>query len=211
MNYVADWYVRSWYIREDSDTVGSYTFDKYWKHIFVSEAVSTIDLADMWSRFVDWYIKEENTKIKPAMKYSGFDVIPTWFTGATFFMYNWWKCVYNPNATAITWVLYSEDYATWYWDYSWNPIYPITVSAVVNTVTVWSWLSTEENQQLMWLQNTDLTITDWKIDAVKVDTEQIITDISNIDFSWWWLTPKQEQTLTDAEVWARKAGSIRIN
>ena len=160
MNYVENWYVRSWYVREVSDTVGNYTFDKYWKHIFVSEAVASINLPDMWSRFVDWYVVDENTKSLPAMKYSGFDIIPTWFTGATFFMYNWWKCVYNPNTTAISWVLYSEDFSTWYWDVNWNPIYPVTVSAVVNTVSVWSWLSAEENQKLFSLENTDLTDTD---------------------------------------------------
>ena len=150
MNYVANWYVRSWYIREDSDTVGSYTFDKYWKHIFVSEAVSTIDLAEMRTALVDWSIIDENLKMKPAMKYSWFDVIPWGYTWATFFMINWWKCVYNPNTTAITWVLYSEDYATWYWDLNDNPIYPVTVSAVVNTVVVWAdwWLTEYQNDAL---------------------------------------------------------------
>ena len=135
MNYVAQGYVRSGYVRQDSDTVGNYTFDKYAKTIFVSEAAPLVDMPDMWSRFVDWIVIGENAKIKPAMRYTGYDVIPTGFTGATFFMINGWKCVFNPNTTAINGVLYSEDYATGYWDKEGKPIFPVTVAAVVNTVS----------------------------------------------------------------------------
>ncbi len=166
MNYVANGYVRSGYVREDSDTVGAYTFDKYGKFIYVSQSVSSINLAEMWSRFCDWVVVDENLKIEPAMKYSGFDVIPSGFTGATFFMTNGWKCIYNPNTTAITGVLFSEDYDTGYWDINGNPIYPVTVSAVVNTVSVGSGLSSAESQQLMSLTNADFTETNIKIDNV---------------------------------------------
>jgi len=144
MNYVDAGHVRSGYVIEDSDTVGAYTFDKYGKFIFVDESVPLIDLADMWSRFVDWFAIEENMKIKPAMKYSGFDAIPTGFTGATFFVFNGWRVIYNTATTAITGVLYSEDYNTGYWDTNYNPIYPVTVSAVVNTVTVGSGVTAQD-------------------------------------------------------------------
>ena len=138
MNYVASGYVKTGYVRQDSDTVGNYTFDKYGKFIYVSELATTCDLADVWSRWEDWIIVGDNTKIKPAMKYSGFDPIPTGYTGATFFVYNGWRVIINPAVTAITGVLYSEDYDTGYWTYDDVPlpIYPITVSAVVNTVTI---------------------------------------------------------------------------
>ena len=144
MNYVSQGYVRSGYILEDSDTVGAYTFDKYGKFIFVDEGTAIINLADMWSRFVDWFAIEENMKIKPAMKYSGFDVIPTGFTGATFFVFNGWRVIYNTATTAINGVLFSEDYSTGYWDTNYNPIFPVTVSAVVNTVTVGSGVTAQD-------------------------------------------------------------------
>lgn len=138
MNYVASGYVETGYVRQDSDVVGNYAFDKYGKFIYVSELATVCDLADLWSRWEDWMLIEDNTKIKPAMKYSGFDPIPSGFTGATFFVYNDWRVVINPAVTAITGVLYSEDYDTGYWTYDDIPlpIYPITVSAVVNTVVV---------------------------------------------------------------------------
>ena len=182
MNYVASGYVKTGYVRQDSDTVSEYTFDKYGKFIYVSQLATTCDLADMWSRWADWMIVGDNAKIHPAMKYSGFDPIPSGFTGATFFVYNGWRVVIDPAVTAITGVLYSEDYDTGYWTYDAVPlpIYPITVSAVVNTVTTGSGLSAEEHAQLMSLINTDLTVTDGKIDTVKTDTEQILADIDAI-------------------------------
>jgi len=174
MNYIADGYVRSGYVIKDSDTQGSYTFDKYGKFVFVNESVANIELADIYSRSMDWLALDENLKIKPPMKYSGFDTIPTGFTGATFFVYNGWRVIYNTATTAITGVLYSEDYATGYWDKDYNPIFPVTVSAVVNTVSVGSGLSTAENAKLMSLINADFTPTNGLIDDVKLDTEAIL-------------------------------------
>ena len=180
MNYVASGYVRSGRFRQDSDTVGDYTFDKYGKFIFVSENVTSIDLAEMYSRWVDWLVVDDNMKIKPAMKYSGFDVIPGGFTGATFFVQNGWRVVYNTATTAITGVLYSSDYDTGYWDNEYNPIYPVTVSAVVNTVSVGSGLSAAQNEKLMSLINADFTNTDVAIAGIKTDTETMIDDIAAI-------------------------------
>ena len=83
MNYVASGYVKTGYVRQDSDTVGDYTFDKYGKFIYISPLATTCDLANMWSRWADWMIIGDNAKIKPAIKYSGFDPTPSGFTGAT--------------------------------------------------------------------------------------------------------------------------------
>lgn len=138
MNYVASGYVRSGYVRQDNDTVGSFTFDRYAKCVYIISGTPNVDLADMWSKYLEWLSQDENTRNKIGMKYSGFDAIPSGFTGATFFMVNGWKCVYNPNTTTISGVLYSENYGTAYWGYDGNPIYPISVSSVVNTVSTGS-------------------------------------------------------------------------
>ena len=186
MNYVASGYVKTGYVIQDSDIVGNYTFDKYGKFIYVSELAATCDLADVWSRWADWMVVGDNAKIKPAMKYSGFDPIPTGYTGATFFVYNDWRVIINPAVTAITGVLYSENYDTGYWTYDVvpAPIYPITVSAVVNTVTTGGTaLSAEEHEQLMSLINTDLTVTDGKIDETISNTEQLIMDLGVVPTS----------------------------
>ena len=152
MNYVASGYVRSGYIQTDNDTLTGITFDRYGKHVFIAETVTSIDLSEIYSRSVDWMVQDENLKIEPSMRYDGYAPIPDGFTGATFFMYNGWKLVFNPNYTSISGVLFSEDYNTGYWGYNELPIFPITVAATVNTVfkeTGVSGLTDDESAKLM--------------------------------------------------------------
>jgi hypothetical protein len=140
MNYVDGGYVRAGYLQLDSDTQGGCSFDGYGKLIFVSESVSTIDVQTIYARWKDWVriqhdAEDTNLKWAPAMRYSGSDPIPGGFTGATFFMMNGWRLVFNPNTTALSGVLFSEDFPTAYWNYALAPIFPVSVSAVVNQVT----------------------------------------------------------------------------
>lgn len=134
MNYVSSGYVRSGYVRQDNDTIDGITFDRYGKHLYISEDVASIDLTEVYTATKDWLVQDDNTRNLPPIRYSGYDPIPGGYTGATFFMMNGWKLVYNTNTTAITGVLFSDDYDTGYWDYNDLPIFPIIVAATVNTV-----------------------------------------------------------------------------
>ncbi len=134
MNYVASGYVRSGYVRQDNDTVDGVTFDRYGKHLYISEDVARINLTEVYTATKNWLVQDDNLRNLPPMRYSGYDPIPGGYTGSTFFMVNGWKLVYNPNTTAISGVLFSEDYDTGYWSYADLPIYPVMVSATVNTV-----------------------------------------------------------------------------
>jgi hypothetical protein len=139
MNYVEVGYVRSGYIELDSDTQGPCTFSGHGRLIKIEESTTAIDITEIYSRWKDWVQADANgdssSKWSIAMRYSGKDPIPGGFTGSTFFMINGWKLVFNPNTTAVNGVLFSEDYATAYWNYDLLPIFPVTVSAVVNQVT----------------------------------------------------------------------------
>jgi hypothetical protein len=139
MNYVEPGYVRSGYVRLDSDTQGGFTFDGHGRFIVVDPSVAAFDVAEMYSRWKDWVQQtipqDGSAKWLPAMRYSGSDPIPGGTTGAVFFMSNGWRVKYDPNATAVTGVLFSETYATAYWTNELAPVYPVTVSAVVNNVT----------------------------------------------------------------------------
>jgi len=139
MLYVEPGYWRSGYVQEDSDTIRSCRFDGHGKFIFISEIAGQIDVADIYSEWKEWasynWTDDYNMKWPIAMRYSGTDPIPGGFTGATFFMINGWRLVYNENSTAVSGVLFSEDYSTAYWNTAIQPIYPVTVSAVVNQVT----------------------------------------------------------------------------
>jgi hypothetical protein len=140
MNYVETGYVRTGYTAQDSDTQGAFRFDGHGRLVFVSRTLPGLDVAEMYSRWKDWARVNEtasdpNAKWAAAMRYSGGDPIPGGFTGATFFMQNGWRVIYDPNVTSIAGVLFSEDFDTALWSYDRTPIYPVTVSAVVNRVT----------------------------------------------------------------------------
>lgn len=108
------------------------SFNGTTKQITVNAGVTAIDIAsDVYSAWVRWTSRERG--YLPAMRYSGFDAIPGGRTGATFFLQNGWKLVYNPNTVAVAGVLYSADYGTAYWSSEGLPIYPATVSALVNS------------------------------------------------------------------------------
>ncbi len=108
------------------------SFDGVAKRITVHSGVTTLDIAsDVYSAWVRW--TEREPQFTQAMRYSGFDPIPGGRTGATFFTINGWKLVYDPNVVAVSGVLYSENYDTAYWSATGQPIYPATVSSLVNS------------------------------------------------------------------------------
>ena len=108
------------------------SFNGVTKQIVVNSGVTTLDIAaDVYSAWVRWTSRERG--FLPAMRYSGFDAIPGGRTGATFFLTYGWKLVYDPSSVAVSGVLYSENYDTAYWLANGNPVYPATVSALVNS------------------------------------------------------------------------------
>lgn len=112
------------------------TFDGINKLIYVNEGVSSLNIReDLYKSWVNWLTLQQNTKFLPAMRYTGLDPIPGGYTGATFFLINGWKLVYDPRLVGIDGVLYSDDYDTPYYFTDGKPIYPATVSALVNQVT----------------------------------------------------------------------------
>ncbi len=108
------------------------SFNGTTRKITVNEGVTSLDIrSDVYSAWVRWFEREPWSR--PAMRFSGADAIPGGETGVTFFMINGWKLVYEPTIVAVTGVLYSDDYATAFWSDSGAPIYPATVSSLVNS------------------------------------------------------------------------------
>lgn len=113
------------------------SFNGTTKRITVNAGVTALDIReDVYSAWVRWVELDDNARFRLAMRVSGFDPIPGGFTGATYFMTNGWKLEYDPNTVAIAGVLYSDDYATPYWSVADQPIYPATVSSLVNSAVV---------------------------------------------------------------------------
>jgi hypothetical protein len=156
MNFVAQGFVDNGYFIRDSDTQGKFRFDGLGRKIFVNGGVTSISMPDLYSRWIDWMVLEDNAKFKPAMRFSGYDPIPGGFTGTTFFLFNGWKLVYDANSVAVSGVLYSENYPTAYWSATGAPIFPATVSSLVNSavstqnVVTGTALTPEQTAEAVW-------------------------------------------------------------
>lgn len=156
MNFVESGFVVNGFFIRDSDTQGSFRFDGLGKKVYVNDGVTSITIADLFSRWEDWLRQDDNLKWQQAMRYSGKDPIPGGETGTTFFMMNGWKLVYDPNVVAISGVLFSEDLPTPYWNAAGNPLYPATVSSLVNSavsyqnVVTGTALTAEQTANAVW-------------------------------------------------------------
>lgn len=110
------------------------SFNGVTRRITVNAGVETLSIReDVYSAWVRWIEREDNARFLTAMRFSGGDPIPGGETGVTFFLSNGWKFQYDPSLVAVAGVLYSDNYATAYWSASDLPIYPATVSSLVNS------------------------------------------------------------------------------
>lgn len=112
-------------------------FDGSAKTITVVSGTTSLDIRiDVYKEWVDWIMLSDNSKYLPAIRYTGFDPISAGvYTGDIYFLINGWKLLVDMTETRITGVLYSDDYNTAYYTVLGVPQYPITVAAVVNTVS----------------------------------------------------------------------------
>lgn len=111
-------------------------FDGQNKYIIVHPNVSTLDIrSEVYTSWVKWvsFPGVDNKKWLPAMRYSGLDPIPGGESGGIFFLINGWKIIIDFNKVAVNGVLYSEDFNTAYWSSVGAPLFPATVSAIVNS------------------------------------------------------------------------------
>lgn len=119
---------------EEWDASEKVDFNGITKRITVLSGVTTINIRDdVYSAWIRWLERDDNTKFSSAMRATGLDVIPGGFTGDSYFLTNGWKLEYDANVVAISGILYSDDYTTPYWSSVDQPIYPATVSSLVNT------------------------------------------------------------------------------
>lgn len=108
------------------------SFNGVARTITVHAGITALSIRDdVYNAWVRWEEREPWALL--AMRFSGADPIPGGETGVTFFLINGWKLVYDPNMVAVSGVLFSEDYATPFWNAAGDPIYPATVSALVNS------------------------------------------------------------------------------
>lgn len=163
------------------------SFDGINRIINVYDHVTTLDIrADVWSAAVRWLAIQQrgNDRFYEPMERTGLDPIPNGETGDSYFLFNGWKLIIDFSKVKVTGVLFSRDFDSAYYTKDLTIQYAAQVSSIVNTVTIESntgGLTEEQNARLMSLTNADFTTTNSKIDDVKTDTEQIITDMPTGD------------------------------
>lgn len=139
------------------------SFNGVTKRIRVNDGVTALDIRqDVYSAWVRWTQRYTNSQYLPAMRFSGLDPIPGGFTGDTYFTINGWKLEYDPNEVAVSGVLYSDDYATAYWSATDKPIYPATVSSLVNTAVTYENVVTGDLSSLNIPSSTDNASAVWQ-------------------------------------------------
>ena len=112
----------------DADKV---SFNGVTKTIQANAGVTSLDVqTELYSAWIRWFERIENTLYLPAMRFTGLDPIPGGQTGGTFFTINGWKVVYDPRLVAISGILYSDDYSTPYYFTDGQPVFPATVSGI---------------------------------------------------------------------------------
>jgi hypothetical protein len=132
------------------------SFDGRNRAIVVNAGVESLLIQTIYSAWKRWTQREQNAMYLPAMRAVGGDPIPGGTTGSTFFLINGWKLLYDPTAVAVSGVLYSEDFDTAFYDYDIDPIYPATVSALVNNavsyqnVVTGTALTAEQTANAVW-------------------------------------------------------------
>lgn len=117
------------------------TFDLVDRLVIVNPNVTEIDVKiDIYSRWKDWMVVNDNSKSTQAIRSIGGDATTQGqFAGDLYFMINNWRIQYNPSLTAISGSIFSDDYDTPMIDFDGNPVFQSIVSSLVGTV------STKEN------------------------------------------------------------------
>lgn len=110
-------------------------FDGINKLIIVAESATTLDIKqDVYSGWKEWTLAVGST-YDPAIRTTGGDpTVSGQFSGDIYFLINGWKLVIDVTKVKVTGVLFSDDFATAYYDSNLNAIFPIEVSSIVNVV-----------------------------------------------------------------------------
>lgn len=135
-----------------------YTFDGTNKRIILTTGTTSVDVADMYSRWKDWVLLSDNAKYLQALSVVGGDETPTGYIGSTFFLENGWRIrPQEANHTlTITGNLYVRGGGAAVVSTlgTYQVLTTLTVSNLVDTVPVGSGLSTDEHNVLIALPAT---------------------------------------------------------
>lgn len=131
------------------------TFNGVTKVISFDTSTTSVDVQDIYSRWVDWILTSDNSKYLPAIRAIGGDPLPGGKAlGLTYFLLNGWKIKpYEESHTlTVNGNLYSEDGSNPFIDTvgDYQVMVISSVSNLVDSVSSGSsGLTTEEHDKLM--------------------------------------------------------------
>ena len=111
----------------------AYTFDGPNKIISFDASTTAVDVQDLYSRWVDWFLTSDNSKFLLAMRNVGGDPLPgSKQLGLTYFFMNGWKLrpYEETHVLAIDGNLYSEDGSS-----PFTPVLGAYNVTIINTVS----------------------------------------------------------------------------
>lgn len=139
-----------------------YIFDGPSKKIQLTTGTTTVEVGDMYSRWIDWLLTGDNSKYLPAMRNVGGEPISsTKNLGVTYFLVNGWRVVPDAADHRLTLSGNLVTDPAGFSPVDTQPGYSIiveySVSSLVDStiVSVGSGLSVEEHDQLMTLPNAE--------------------------------------------------------
>jgi len=111
-------------------------FDGANKHVIVYPYVTSIDIkSDIYSAWKEWMMIRDNGKYPPAIRGIGGDpTVSGQRAGDIYFLINGWKLIVDFTKTAISGILFSDDFDTAYYDEFLNPTYPAQITSTVNAI-----------------------------------------------------------------------------
>ena len=128
-------------------------FDGPNRVIRVNEGVTELSIrTDIYSAWKEWVLSEaDNNRFWPAIRtIGGDDTVNDLRAGDIYFLINGWKLSIDITKTAVTGVLFSDDFDTAYYqqDEALTPQFPALVSSLVTTIETRAALTVEQATQL---------------------------------------------------------------
>jgi hypothetical protein len=141
------------------------TFDGPNKLAILSAGTVTLEVTDLWSRWIDWVLTSDNSKYLPAMRSVGGDPLSeSKELGSTFFMLNGWRI--RPQEASHWLTVNGNLYTDPAGESPFIPTlgaYTVTIAMTVSNLSDASFADIGE------------------IDAIKADTETIIANQTTTD------------------------------
>lgn len=127
------------YWAQDWSLFDKVEFDGINRIIYVHPEVTELNIrTDVYTSWVDWMVIRDHLKFLPAMRTTGLDPIGGGvYTGDVYFLINGWKLSVDTRKVKITGVLFSDDYDTAYYTPEMVAQYPVSVSSLVTTTTIY--------------------------------------------------------------------------